>query len=227
MRISEERIRLIPNMVVAPRAERSRETWRRELHIGPDAFVVLMAASLSRFKDHDILLDAWSRFQNMQPDARLLLAGKDLDQKSRIEKRISSLGSVLMLGEVEDIGGLYLAADLLVHSSRREGTPNAVLEAMATGLPVIATDIPGTRLALGTDASWLTEPGDASDLYEALGQAAADASKRKEIGRRNRARARKLFSPERILPMWEELIQNLLQGPSPMPACIPRRIAAR
>lgn len=221
-KIPREQIHLIPNTVLSPTVSRNRREWRRKLDIDPETLLVTMLASLSRFKDHDTLLKAWKEFQESQPEAKLLLAGKELEQAQVIRARAASIPGVRILGEISDIGGLLAASDLLIHSSWREGSPNSVFEAMISGVAVVATGIPGTRLALGEDYPWLVPPRDPSALAATLGHAMGNSVLRQELGQRNRQRALELFSPEKILPQWEKLIQSLLRGPSPKPVLIPK-----
>ena len=227
MGVPREKTRLIPNIVVAPTVKDDRQRWREKLDIAPETPVLTMLASLSSFKDHETLLEAWKLFQADRAGVRLLLAGRSLDRAKVVREKAAALDGVGILGEVSDTGGLLAASDLLIHSSWREGIPNAVLEAMAMGLPVIATDIPGIRLALGDASPWLVPVRDPAALASAMTQAVSDQSMRREAGEENRERAAKLFSPESITPRWERLIEDLLRGPSPAPAGTPRRTSGR
>src|SRR2546426_8921983 len=77
--------------------------------------------------------------------------------------------SVRFLGPVDDVPGLLSAVDLAVLSSTSEGCPNAVLECMASGLPVVATDIPGIRKAVGPSGyNYLAPPDDARSFAERI-----------------------------------------------------------
>jgi len=223
MGVASEKIHLIPNIVLPPPAGQEGESWRLRLGAGPDTLVLTMLASLSRFKDHGTLLDAWESFHRAFPDSRLVLAGKEIDRGQEIRQRAASLDGVEIPGEVSDTWGLLRTSDCLIHSSFKEGSPNAVYEAMIIGLPVIATDIAGTRLALGDESPWLVPPRNPDALADALIDAAGNPAKRKQTGRKNRLRAHTVFSAEAILPRWERLIRSLLRGPSPKPCCIPRQ----
>jgi len=217
MGVEPTRISAIPNCVVPLKPQQSREQWREQLSIVPQAFVVTMVASLSRFKDHPTLLQAWPLARKASPGSMLLLAGRDGDRGPRIRELASELEGVHLLGEVDDVGGLLAASDVLAHSSFREGTPNAILEAMAAGLPVVATDIPGTRAALGPDCRWLIPARDAPALARAIEDLARDQQLRSHTGKQNRERALQEFSPSKVSKAWLDVIQPLLQGENPKP----------
>ncbi len=204
--IDPNRITLIPNVVVPLKARRSREQWCADLSIDRDSFVVTMVASLSRFKDHETLLDAWPGIRRSVPGAVLLLAGREGDRAASIRKKVAGLKGVQLLGEVDDVGGLLDASDLLVHCSYLEGMPNAVLEGMAAGLPVIATNCPGTREALGSDNRWLVPIRDASALATATMTLAQNPGLRVRVGKKNKERTLLTFSSEKILNKWLRIL---------------------
>ncbi len=97
--------------------------------------------------------------------AVLVLAGRDGGRMNALKQRAFDLGlsgaDIRFPGQVDDVPGLLAASDLGVFSSRAEGCPNGVLECMAAGLPIVATDIPGIREAVGDDYEWLAPAGDA------------------------------------------------------------------
>ena len=127
-----------------------------------------MVGNLHQYKDHETLLRAWRivveelRIQGLC--SVLLLAGRFENTHEKLKALALNLElgrNVRFLGSVNEISELLASVDLGVFSSRNEGCPNGVLECMASGLAVAATDIPGTRDALGEEGqSMLTPPGD-------------------------------------------------------------------
>lgn len=214
MAVDPSRITVIPNAVVPLKAQLGRERWRARLSIDPQAFVVTMVASLSRFKDHPTLLQAWPLVRKASPGSMLLLAGRDSDRGPQIRELASGIEGVRLLGEVDDVGGLLAASDVLAHSSFREGAPNAVLEAMAAALPVVATDIPGTRELLGPLDPYLVPANDVQALARALEDLGRNPDLRQHAGEKNRQRAVRQFSPEKVFPVWSKVIRPLLRDPA-------------
>ncbi|MBZ5640651.1 MAG: glycosyltransferase [Acidobacteriia bacterium] len=200
--VDPARIRVVPNGVELSRIERDRRGWRESLGLDERAFAACMVSNLHRYKDHPTLLRAWRLALDRWPapggPGVLLLAGR-LHEDSRglldLAEELRLGGSVRFLGEVDDIAGLLGAVDLGVFSSRFEGVPNGILECMAAGLAVAATDIPGIREAVGTDGAELLAPaGDVDALAGRILAAAGDPGLRARVGQANRRRASEEFS---------------------------------
>ena len=157
--VPADRVHLIFNGVELPAAEESREALRRRLGLGAQTLVGVMVANIHRYKDHATLVRAWQVVcqKYASADPTLLLAGREADT-APLKALLRDLGlesRVRFLGQVRDVAGLLQAADVAVFSSDHEGTPNGVLESMAAGLAVVATDIPGCRDALGDRYAYL------------------------------------------------------------------------
>lgn len=103
------------------------------------------------------------------------------DRENLSEREIS------FLGEVEEMSSIYQDADLLILTSDHEGTPNVVLEAMAYGLPVVATSVGGVPEIVNSDCGILVNPGDLEGLIQATSTLILDADLRKRLGRSGRA----------------------------------------
>lgn len=202
--VERGRVTVIPNAVAEPDRE-SRTDWRTRFGLGPDQPLVSMAATIDRARDHATLLRAWKIIQDCWPDARrpiLALAGSFGDAHAECRKLIQSLGlapSVRFLGPIHDVSSLFQSSDLAVFSSPKEGMPNGVLEAMAEGKAVIASDLPGIRSALGPDSeAALVPPGDAGALARCIQEFLHDKAKCDAAGAANLSRARREFAVERI-----------------------------
>jgi glycosyltransferase involved in cell wall biosynthesis len=135
--IDADRFRRVPEQECAARAR---------LGISPGDFVVGSVGRLEPQKRFDLLIEAIASLLQERPDVRLLIAG-DGTLRTELESRAAATGlreRCTLLGHTSDIAGLHHAFDLFVQSSDYEGTPNAVLEAMAMETPIVATDAGGT-----------------------------------------------------------------------------------
>lgn len=207
---------LVPsgNQPVAPRTDIS-ETNRR--------LSVCMVANVTAFKDHETLLRAWVRVRNHFSSRErpvLHLAGHLRDQETVIKLKvlIFELGlskeDVEFLGPVEDVERLVMDSAVVVHSSLTEGCPNAVCEAMALARPVVATDIPGCRQALGEEGyEWLAKPRDEIGLADKIIRLLESEETRITEGARNRRRIETHFSIDRMNQFFVDCIRaNLVEA---------------
>ena len=216
------RVYVVPNGIdIVPSQETRRES-RTRLGIGEDSLAVTMVANFRSGKDHSTLLHAWRRVMatcaDLQTPLRLVLAGAQQESYVAIHRLAVDLGllqSVAFLGQVKDIAGLLAASDVGVLATEDEGLPNVVLEYMACGLPIIATDIPGSREALGDGADeQLCRAGDAEDLAERLLTLIRSGELRQRLGERNRQRALAEFSITQMCETTVGIIRDLLNGVS-------------
>lgn len=217
--LAQSQVRLIKNGVSLPPLVDDRTTWRRRLAVDDKALVVVMVANLSRYKDHATLLKAWSLLLSgpgIARNALLVLAGRFDDQAASLRQQAGQLGiagQVRFLGAVADVAGLLAAADLCVHSSPSEGIPNAVLEAMASGLAVVGSDIPGLREAVGSEGQPLLVPvGDAEALALLLQRLLQNPAERRCQGTLMRQRAEQQFGLERMCRETVEFLEAGLDG---------------
>ncbi|GLC97805.1 glycosyl transferase family 1 [Cupriavidus sp. TA19] len=170
--VPDGRVIVMPNGIDTTRFRpdsASRERTRCDLGLGPDDVLILNVGRLVPEKDQAMLIKAFSEVNRRIPNARLMIAGDGplrAELASQIEKHELN-HAVLLAGVRRDIPELLQAADVFVLSSRIEGMPLAVAEALASGLPVVATDAAGvSELASGT--ATLTPIGDAQALTRAL-----------------------------------------------------------
>jgi L-malate glycosyltransferase len=159
----------------------------------PDAsrLGVLSVGRLDKFKGGDVLLRAWALVAKDLPDARLTIVGDGPARPSleALAKNLSIAGSVSFSGPSLDVIEQYRNADLFVLPSLQEGMPNALLEAMASGLACVASDLPGTRGVVSDGTSGvLVPPGDPQALANALLRLLADGGVREKLGRAARER---------------------------------------
>ena len=206
-----ERIALIPNGVVTGPTGTPREAVRTRLGIAPDALVILCVANLIPYKGHADLIEAFARARAALPNAVLVLAGRDdglgVAVMAQAEAR-AVIDHVRILGPRDDVPDLIGAADLFALASHEEGAPNAVIEAMAAGLPAVVTAVGGTPETIGA-AGLLVPPHDPAALAEALVRLGSDAALRAALGRSAAARAAERFSLEACVARYVALHAGL------------------
>ena len=221
-----DRIRVVPNGVALAPAREGRGAWRQRLGLAPDDLVFCSLAHLYVRKDHETLLRGWQRaraFLDGSTPGTLVLAGRPEGRREVLEALARELrieDSVRFVGDVDDVAGLLGASDVGVLSSPTEGCPNALLESMAAGLPVVGTDIPGIREVLGqVEEPFLVLVGDAESLGGVLARLSLDGELRARAGERSRKHQLALFGADRMLETSVRLIVDALAatGRTPEP----------
>lgn len=168
-------IDVIPNGVdirrFQPASPERRSALRRELGLAPDQPAIGIVGSLTPTKRHDLLLDAFTPIAVADPRPCLLIVGEG-PQREWLEHRVATLGltnRVRCLGWREDVERILPALDVYACTSDSEGCSNALLEALACGLPAVSTDV-GDHAAVLTehDAGFVTPPGQPKALVSAL-----------------------------------------------------------
>jgi glycosyltransferase involved in cell wall biosynthesis len=188
---------------------------RREIGVGPDDKLVLMVANLIAYKGHHDALLAFAAARHADPGLRLVLAGAG-PEESRLRRLAAELGlgpAVLFLGMRADVPRLMSAADVFLLASHEEGFPNAVLEAMASGLPIVATDVGGVREQLGDPACGVLVPArDPERLADGLGRVVREGPLRLGLGRAARVRAEAEFGWDVAVARYSELYEDLVRS---------------
>lgn len=195
----------------------SLDTWispkpvdRKTFGIPDDAILCVTAARLHVQKGVDVLVKAAAEAVAGRSDLYFLIAGEGPDRAS-LEREIGTHGldgRVILAGFREDVPGLMSASDLCVLPSRMEGLPTTVMEAMAAGIPVIATDVGGTReLVRDGVTGWLVPPDDPRALAEAIGR--ASSSDLRVMGSTAREHARANFTIHSMAEAFDALYSRL------------------
>jgi peptidoglycan/LPS O-acetylase OafA/YrhL/glycosyltransferase involved in cell wall biosynthesis len=194
---------------------------RRELKIPPDALVIGHVARMTPWKGQRYLLEAFSRLAGQNPRAHLLFVGSALFEGDAFEQslrqRAAVLGlqdRVLFLGYRKDVRELLAAMDVFAYSSiEKETGPLSVLEAMATGLPVVGFDIPGVRLFVSKPECGLLVPvEDIGLLSDALSRVLGDETLRTSLAHGARSHVLSDFSMERHVARFEEAFLDVIMG---------------
>lgn len=207
-----ERFVTIPSGIPA-RPSGDRASARRVLGAPEGELVVGCIGRLAPVKGQDVLLAAFARVAHQRPAARLVLIG-DGPSRRELEAQARRLGvadAVRFLGVREDAGSLLPGFDLYVQPSLNEGMGRALAQAMAAGLPVVATDAPGPAELLGEDAAGVLVPtGDEEALATALAALLDDRRRRVLLGERARRRAARFWTEDEMVDAIERLYLDLL-----------------
>ena len=202
----DEPIRVIPNAVDTERF--SPDGARVDLPRPPETFVVGWIGRLHPDKDPLNLLEALRRSPpDSKPELHAWIAGEG-ELRAAMEDFVATHGlvdRVRFLGARSDVPELLRSIDACVLSSRTEGLPMALLEAMSSGLPVVATRVGGIPAALG-DAGVLVPPEDPGALAAALDRLRADSEWRRLLGRRARRRAKEQFDASAMYRRYDEAL---------------------
>jgi glycosyltransferase involved in cell wall biosynthesis len=166
-------------------------------------------------KDHDTLLRAWrAASDRLAPTGcrlHLLLAGKEEfpETVDRLQRELGVERIVHRLGAQTDIAGILADCDFACFSSRSEGLPNAVLEPMAAGLAVAATDLPALRESMpAAQHPFLSPQGDFERLAGSIVRLAADPEAARGLGSMNRAHVTEFFAPGKVFRMYTEALRR-------------------
>jgi len=188
----------------------ARLAVRAELDIGPEDCVVIGVSRLVRHKGWPELL----RAMESVPGATLCVVGERLasDHGADLDPDFARAAAVLgprlkRLGYREDVARLLAAADIFCLPSHFEGLPMSVIEAMLTGLPVVATDIRGPREQVAPgETGLLVPPMQAGPLADAIGRLVADPALRVRMGTAGRARALARFDEAKVVARTLDLL---------------------
>jgi glycosyltransferase involved in cell wall biosynthesis len=178
--------------------------------------VVLCIARFVPEKDHETLIAAFSQVAARHPEAELWLVGDGPGRQAvhRLATRRIPPRQLRLLPGQSDITSLLHQSSLLVLSSIQEGLPNVVLEAMAAGLPVVATDVGGLpEVVQQGETGWLVAPKDVPALADAVSHLLTHDQVRTAFGQAGRERAERRFSLASMIQQHEDLFLHLLHRP--------------
>lgn len=221
--ITPPKVRLVRNGVdtnrFRPREDRDR--LRRERGYEGDDRVVAAVGRFDPVKNYPLLIAAFEEVARRNAQARLLLIGTGAG-RGNIEREVERrhLGSVVRFaGYRDDVEDWLATADVFVHPSLSEGMTNAALEAMATGLPIVATRVGGLQeIVVDGVTGRLIPGGDAAALAAAMTFYCADTMARAEHGRAGRARVLAEFTPQAMITGYVTLYEDMLARRGMLPS---------
>ena len=204
--IPPERIAYTPNGIdpasqATAAAIGSPET-RKELGIPAGAPILLTLARFVPYKAPDAMLDIFARIHRVRPDARYIIAGMGMTKDDEMGAMVRARGlgdAVQLLGACDDVAPLLGCADVFLLPSRFEGFPNAIMEAMAAGVPVVASHVGAIPdLVRQGEDGFLHAPEDTEGMAESALRLLSDRSLQQQFGRAARRRVLDEFSLEKL-----------------------------
>ena len=212
-----EKVHVIPNGVdvgrFAPRP--ANEQLRAELGLRPHGPVACIVAALRPEKNHELFLQAAARVRALVPEAQFLIVG-DGPRRAELERLSAELeltNDTRFVGARSDIAALLSLANVFVLTSRMEANPVSILEAMASGLPVVSTRVGSIHESVEDGRSgYLVPPGDLEQLAARLAHVLLHPSEARLFGQAGRERVVANWSLERMTHGYEDLIAKLYRA---------------
>lgn len=195
----------------------ARRRVRAELGAGEDTVVAGTVGRLVWEKGYAELVAATRALASRAPHVMVVAAGpaepSKADGMGPADRAEAESAGLRLLGYRPDVEDLYAAFDMFVLASHREGYPRAAMEAAASGLPVVATDIRGCRQVVDDGVTGLLVPvRDGAALAAALASLAGDAPRRRAMSAAARAKAERDFDQQRVIAITLEVYRSLLPG---------------
>jgi glycosyltransferase involved in cell wall biosynthesis len=219
------RFTLVPNGVdlrrFRPVSPGERTALRRDLGLNDRGPVALFVGFFSREKRPNVAFDAWAAALGQTPTASLVFVGRTRSDYFEVDgtladgirsnaRRLGVADRLMFVERTDDIERFYRAADVVLFPSTREGLPNVVLEAMACGVPVVASRLPGVTDAViehGVDGL-LVDPQDVGGFADAVRQL-ADAATRARLGTAARTTVERRFSIDETAAAYLRIYREL------------------
>ncbi|MBQ3452016.1 MAG: glycosyltransferase family 4 protein [Selenomonadaceae bacterium] len=211
--IAPEKISILPHGIDTAKYPQSNETRRRKLKIShgvdPNQKVLLFCARVVKDKGVDTLQDVWRILHKKFPAAILFVVGGGLNHLlNELRKTSAELDdSIKVIGEVDAPQEFYQLADVYIFPSRHEGLPTSLLEAMASGLPAVTSDIGGCEDVIANDVNgYRVYSEDANAFAEKISVLFDDDERRKIFGERAAKLIRETCDFATVIPKLAEII---------------------
>lgn len=216
--VKMEKITVIPNGIDTNFYDKipKDEKLKNNLNIDTKDIVIICVANLHINKGHKYLLEAFEEiFRNsrkIRPAPHLILVGDGQEKEKLLKqmKNYSSKNNIIFLGKRNDVPSLLKISDIFVFPTLFEGMSNALMEAMAIGLPVSATDIPENRELLDGVNNLLFKPKDSKKIVEEISRLLSDSELRDKIGKRAKKKISNKFEMETIIEKFSNFLDKLI-----------------
>lgn len=202
------KLHVVPNVLAPARDLLGREAARRELGLPADARLVGWVGRVSREKGADTFVDALLSIADRRWQAVFVGDGPERQHLEQRVREAGQSGTVHWLGRVSDAGRLFRAFDVFVLSSRTEGTPMSLLEAIAARVPAVVTEVGGVPDVVSSQEAWVVD----ADRPAALARAVQEAVERPEEASRRAAAAHARTSQERSVETWLDQYDSIYRS---------------
>jgi glycosyltransferase involved in cell wall biosynthesis len=204
----------IPRVVTAPEPASNRSSLRAAFGVADDELLLGIVGSVIPSKGHLHLFRALPKITTAIPNVRLVVVGGGSEEfghsLQQEAKRLGVEGQVIWAGYRSDVPQVMSSLDVFVVASLKENLPQVILEAMAAGIPVVATAVGGISECLAAgETGILVPPRDSNALAQAVIDLLANPTRRKAFGMAGRRRVRECFSPESQIPQFETAFERV------------------
>jgi glycosyltransferase EpsD len=196
-----------------PQTVEKKKELRKQYGYNDTDFILICVAELNHNKHQDLLINAVSILKNKIPNIKLLLVGSGnlMEQYKKQVKKLGLEKYIQFLGYRSDVSNLLTISDLLVSASRREGLPVNVMEAMATGLPLVVTDCRGNRdLVKNGENGYVVGIDDVDGFANAVEELYSSQESRQEFGQKS-LEFIKQYSLESVMKGMDEIYLHYIQ----------------
>lgn len=190
-----------------PQTIEKKSNLRKKYRYNDNDFILIYAGELSYRKHQDLLIDAIRLLKNKIPNIKLLLAGTGnlSEQYKRQTRNLGLQDNIEFLGYRKDIANLMMLSDIAVSSSRQEGLPVNVMEAIATGLPLVVTDSRGNNdLIINDDNGYVVGINDVDGFANAIEKLYNSEELRQKFKKKN-IELIKMYSIENVIKEMEQI----------------------
>jgi len=214
----EGKIRLIYNGVDLAKYHpgRGEPGIRAKWGVRENDLVVGVVANLIYYKGHLEILEAAAILKKDFPHVKFVFVGRDGGMQKQIEEKRSALelqNNVILAGTREDVDRLIPAFDILLLASHEEGFSNVLLEGMACGKPIVATNVGGNPESVKDgETGYIIPPRNPGMMAEALKKLLTEPDLRKKFGDAGRRRMEQYFSKEKLIRNMDAFYQEILKG---------------
>lgn len=184
-----------------------------ERYAGERDKTIISVGRIDENKNHELIIDAFADIADKYPDYKVIIYG-DGDLRPYLIEKVDKMGlsgRILLPGRIDNVAETIKKAGVFILSSNAEGSPNALIEAMMLGIPVISTDCPcgGPAELIEHEKNGLLIPvGNKDKMQEALQKILDNLQFSNDIGE-NAAKTRDIYSPKKVMKDWEMLFESM------------------